>query len=353
MNIIEFFSSNLIELTSYINDANKRLYWVYLVSAIALAIPVYYLQNKKRLTEQNIEKNRGKNTDKNTDKNTKYSTEHSTNENSKNTQQTYRNFFTFLFPKKIYLAQSAQVDYQLLIVNKFIKAALFPLIIFTMAPIAFSVSSMFETVLGTREFLAWSPTTIIAIFTLFLFLVDDFTRFLLHYALHKIPFLWEFHKVHHSATVLTPFTIYRSHPLENYLYACRMALTQGIVVGVCYYYFGPTLKMADILGANVFVFLFNFFGSNLRHTHIQLSFGRHIENWIISPLQHQIHHSTNPKHFDKNLGTALAIWDRIFGTHVRAQGIKELSFGVGKHNPDHSSLIKVYFSPFIALLKSK
>lgn len=317
--MIDFFTSNLIELTSYINDANKRLYWVYLASAIVLAIPVYYVQNKKKKNDK--------------------------------TQLNPIQFFQFLFPKKIYLAQSARVDYQLLIVNKLIKAALFPLIIFTMAPIALSLSSTLETILGTREFLPWSTTTIIAIFTLFLFLVDDFTRFLLHYLLHKVPFLWEFHKVHHSATVLTPFTIYRSHPFENYLYACRMALTQGIVVGVCYYYFGPTLKMADILGANIFVFLFNFFGSNLRHTHIWLSFGNRIENWIISPAQHQIHHSTNPKHFDTNLGTALAIWDRIFGTHIKAEGIQELSFGVGKHNPDHSSLIKVYLHPFISLFK--
>jgi len=323
MNIIDFFTSNLAELASYINDANKRLYWVYLASAILLAVPVYYLQKKRPDLVRNH-----------------------TNDSDK-----ANNLFAFIFPKKVYFSSSARIDYQLLFVNKLIKAALFPLIIFTMAPIALSLSSVLESIFGPQTFLPWSSTTIIAIFTLLLFLVDDFTRFLLHYALHKIPFLWEFHKVHHSATVMTPFTIYRSHPFENYLYACRMALTQGIVVGFCYYYFGPTLKMADILGANVFIFLFNFFGSNLRHSHIWLSFGDKVENWIISPAQHQIHHSTTPKHFDKNLGTALAIWDRMFGTHIKAKGQEVLAFGVGKHNPDHSSLIKVYLSPFTSLFK--
>lgn len=323
MNIIDFFTSNLAELASYINDANKRLYWVYLASAILLAVPVYYLQKKRPDLVRNH-----------------------TNDSDK-----ANNLFAFIFPKKVYFSPSARIDYQLLFVNKLIKAALFPLIIFTMAPIALSLSSVLESIFGPQTFLPWSSTTIIAIFTLLLFLVDDFTRFLLHYALHKIPFLWEFHKVHHSATVMTPFTIYRSHPFENYLYACRMALTQGIVVGFCYYYFGPTLKMADILGANVFIFLFNFFGSNLRHSHIWLSFGDKVENWIISPAQHQIHHSTTPKHFDKNLGTALAIWDRMFGTHIKAKGQEVLAFGVGKHNPDHSSLLKVYLSPFTSLFK--
>lgn len=37
----------------------------------------------------------------------------------------------------------------------------------------------------------------------------------------------------------------------------------------------------------------------------------------MSPAAHQIHHSTNPKHFDKNFGGAFAFWDWMFGTlHV-------------------------------------
>jgi len=321
MNVIDFFTSNLLELTTYITDANKRLYWIYLSSAIVLALPVYYLAKRKE------------------------------NQNAQSTQST-GNFFSYLFPKKIYLSSSARIDYQLLIVNKFIKAALFPLIIFTMAPIALSVSSGMESVLGQRDFLSWSTTSIVITFTFILFLFDDFSRFLLHYAMHKVPFLWEFHKVHHSATVLTPFTIYRSHPLENYLYACRMALSQGIAVGLCYYLFGPTLKMVDILGANVFIFLFNVFGSNLRHSHVWLSFGKHVENWIISPAQHQIHHSDNPKHFDANLGTALAIWDRLFRTHIKAEGVKDITFGISKHyTPEHTTLLKVYYKPFTTLFK--
>ncbi len=318
MNIIDFFTSNLMELASYINDANKRLYWVYLVSSIALALPVYYIQKKRAKVD---------------------------NENT-------NSFLSFLFPKKIYFAESARIDYQLFVVNKLLKAALFPLILFTMAPIALSVSNGLEQLLGQQAFITWSSTQIIIVFTVLLFLFDDFSRFLLHYLMHKVPWLWEFHKVHHSATVLTPFTIYRSHPLENYLYACRMALSQGAVVGICYYYFGPTLKMADILGANVFIFLFNFFGSNLRHSHIWLSFGNRIENWVISPAQHQIHHSDNPKHFDRNLGTALAIWDRLFRTHIKASEATNITFGIGKsYKPEHTSLLKVYYKPFMALFK--
>ena len=305
--MLDFLSVNFTELTQYLFDANKRIFWLYLASALLLAIPVFW--------------------------------------------QKYASFSLFAFlkfvlPKKVYTHPSARHDYALLVINKFIKAALFPLVVITMAPIAIGVSSAIEYLFGYLEPITLSTTAIIIIFTVLLFLFDDFTRFLLHYILHKVPVLWEFHKVHHSALVLTPFTIYRSHPVESLLYAFRMTLTQGFVVGVCYYFFGPTLKMYDILGANAFVFIFNFFGSNLRHSHIWLSWGDKVENYLISPAQHQIHHSDNPKHFDRNFGAALAVWDRLFSCHIKASQVGKITYGISVNHQGHNSLAQIYFEPF-------
>ncbi|NQY64373.1 MAG: sterol desaturase family protein [Alteromonadaceae bacterium] len=308
---LDFLLINVNELTNYLFDANKRLYFVYIISAVLLVIPVYWRTFPERSGV---------------------------------------GFFKYIFPWSLYSSQSARHDYALLVINKLIKSALFPFIIITMAPVAIGVSSLLEFIFDYHEPVVLSSSAIIAIFTLFLFVADDFTRFLLHYFLHRIRFFWEFHKVHHSATVLTPFTIYRSHPVESLLYALRMSLTQGFVVGCCYYLFGPTLKMFDILGANLFVFLFNFFGSNIRHSHIWLSWGDKIEGWIISPAQHQIHHSNRPKEFNSNFGSALAIWDRLFSTLNKASQVGELTFGLpvkkGAHNSVHSSLLQIYVEPF-------
>nr|WP_241242431.1 sterol desaturase family protein [Thalassotalea sp. G2M2-11] len=295
----------------YLFDANKRIYWGYLLSAVMLAVPIFLLQLKQQEKQASVV-----------------------------------GFLSFLFPKSIYLSQSARNDYFLFIVNKLLKAALFPLIILTMAPIALWVTNSMENLFGTIEHLQLSASSVMIVFTLVLFLVDDFTRFYLHYLLHRIPILWEFHKVHHSARVLTPFTIYRSHPVESYLYACRMALTQGFVVGVCYYFLGPTLKMIDIVGANMFVFAFNIMGSNLRHSHIWLSWGDKIEHWFISPAQHQIHHSDNPKLCHSNFGSALAIWDRVAGCFTLASQVKKLSFGIGEQTAEHDKLLNIYIAPF-------
>ena len=299
-----------VGLANYVVDANKRIFYWYILGAVILAVPVYLA--KKR-------------------------------------QSNVSGFFAYLFNPKIWLAPSAKQDYGLFIINRFIRLFLLAPAILLMVPVALWVSDGLESLFGKMAFLAWSSEAIIAVFTLALFIADDFTRFLLHWLLHKVPWLWQFHRVHHSATVLTPFTVYRSHPVESYLYACRMGFAQGFVVGLGYYVFGPNLSMFDVLGANVFVFAFNIMGSNLRHSHVWLSWGSGVERWLISPAQHQIHHSDNPKHFDTNLGSALAIWDRMFSTLVLAKDVKRVRFGIGRGEKLPSSLWQLYWQPFVGV----
>lgn len=310
--MLAIISENLSELPTYFIDANKRIFGIYLLSAVVMASIIYLRVHS---------------------------------------QKSIVGFVRFLFPKSVWMAKSARQDYILLVTNKLIKALLLAPVIITMVPIALSISGVMESIFGGRTPLDWPVELIIFIFTLALFLVDDFTRFGLHYLLHKVPFLWEFHKVHHSAKVLTPFTIYRSHPVESYLYACRMALVQGICVGFGYYFFGDKISMFDILGANAFVFLFNFFGSNLRHSHIWFSWGDKLEGIFISPAQHQIHHSDNPRHFDTNLGSALAIWDRLTGTLIKASQVGKISIGVGQYDCGHDSILAIYLKPFREAVK--
>lgn len=297
---------SIASLPGYLIDANKRIYLPYLFSAILMAIPVYYAAEKVR---------------------------------------SFGGFLQFLFPKRVWLHSSARLDYGLFITNKIIKTLSFAPIVLTMVPVAIAVTDSLEWLLGEPLMLQWHPSIVMAVFTLLLFIFDDFTRYLLHLLLHKVPFLWEFHKVHHSAKVLTPFTIYRSHPVESYFYACRMALTQGVVVGLGYHLFGTGLSMYDILGANAFVFIFNIFGSNLRHSHIWFSWGDRLEGWFISPAQHQVHHSDNPRHFDTNLGSALAIWDRLGGTLIKASEAGKVTIGVGKYDAGHDSIMAIYWLP--------
>ncbi len=191
----------------------------------------------------------------------------------------------------------------------------------------------------------FSYTQTVVLYTISLFIVSDFTRYVLHRLLHTIPVLWEFHKVHHSAKVLTPITFYRIHPIENILFGFRYSLSVGLVTGIFIYFFGAMINVYTVFGVNIFIFIFSIFGSNLRHSHIAFSYPLFLEKIFISPKQHQIHHSK--KYFNKNFGGYLAIWDNIFGTIRYSKDVKVLKFGLRKEQMNkYKSIVDILFYPF-------
>ena len=310
----ELLINSLKELGLYLVNPGQRIFYLYLISTLLIASAFFWIKEKRK---------------------------------------NFLSFFKFLFPKKIWLDRSAKQDYQLLVINKIIRNLLLAPALIAAAPIALSITQSLEWIFGIITPITQSKSIAVFSFTLILFILDDLSRFLLHWLLHHVPWLWEIHKVHHSAKVLTPFTVYRSHPIENYLFACRLAFAQGLSIGFCFYLFGPLISVYEIAGANVFVFLFNMAGANLRHSHIWLSWGKGIEKWFISPAQHQIHHSDNPKHFDANLGSALAIWDRMTGSLILANEVGRLRFGVGGKFIDYQNLIEIYWLPIKSIITKK
>ena len=253
-----------------------------------------------------------------------------------------------LFSRRIWLSESARADYKLLIINKALFLALAPLLFSQMALATFIFQQIYELT-GTRPATGsllpdWA---VIGLFTLFFFLLDDFARYFVHMLMHRIPALWAFHKVHHSARTMTPFTVLRTHPIEGILFALRSVAVQGISIGLFFYLFGDQVDLLTVWGVNVLVFAFNVTGSNLRHSHIAIHYGPWLEHWLISPAQHQIHHSTRPRHFDRNFGAALAVWDRIGGSLHLSEPHTKLRFGVSDRiEADEHSLTGLYLKPF-------
>ena len=170
--------------------------------------------------------------------------------------------------------------------------------------------------------------------------------------MHRIPFLWEFHKVHHSAETLTPLTVYRTHPLEGIIFSLRGIFVQAFSVSVFVLLFDDKVDLLSIYGVNIIIFAFNITGANLRHSHIRISYGRRFERVFISPAQHQIHHSSLPEHHNRNYGSVLAIWDRSFSTLCLADTNINFKFGLSEcSTPTEHQVLKLYFGPFIAVIK--
>ena len=288
----------------YLIDPNKRIFWLYIISSIILAITYFYI----------------------TKKNTRV-----------------------IMSSKLWLHPSAKLDYYYFFISYFINIFLLVPFIISAKTIAFSVNKFLYTQFDYFENDVFSYGQIIFLYTITLFLVSDFTRYWLHRFLHTIPFLWEFHKVHHSAKVLTPITFYRVHPVENFLFGLRYSLSVGFVTGIFVYFFGAMIDIYAVVGVNVFLFVFSVFGANLRHSHVPFSYPRILEKWLMSPKQHQIHHSR--KHFDKNYGGFISIWDKMFGTLKLSNEVLVMKFGLRKNQMnDYSSLKSLIFRPFINLL---
>lgn len=231
-----------------------------------------------------------------------------------------------IFNRTYWWNGSTKVDYQIFIINAGIKALFFgPLLGLTYF---FSVHTMklLNMTMGSLGYLQ-SHIGFFVLATLFGFVLDDFLRFLHHYLMHKIPFLWELHKTHHSAKVLTPFTLYRIHPLESAIATIRNSLSYGVATGAMMYLFAGRVELLTLFGVNAFGFLLNVVSGNLRHSHIPISFG-YLEYLFISPKQHQLHHSVDPHHFDKNFGVNLAIWDWLFGSYLLSANQTIRGFGV-------------------------
>lgn len=175
----------------------------------------------------------------------------------------------------------------------------------------------------------------------------DFGFFLHHWFFHKIPFLWEFHKVHHSAEVLTPLTDFRAHPVELLSYGLAKGVGIGLVQGIFCYAANSELSLVTIMGFNYVLFAYFSMGYALRHSHFWISYGPVLSRFFISPAQHHIHHSEEEKHWDKNFGGVFAIWDWMFGTLYIPKQKEDLKFGLGEEeNREFLSVTSFYIRPF-------
>lgn len=267
-------------------------------------------------------------------------------------RSTWNTLRTKLFNKKILLHPSSKLDLKILLLNIFLKV----LIVTPLLGSSFYFSLWILKTLRTiapeySDTQSLSPLAAAITYTLLSFIISDFARFIHHFGMHKLFFLRNFHRLHHSAEVLTPLTLMRAHPIEMVLAQIRNMLTYALALAISVYLFPNSISSWDILGVNAFGMLFNLLGANLRHTSIALSFGP-LEYLFISPRMHQIHHSQSPIHQSKNFGVSLSIWDQLVGSFYKPKNGEEnkLIYGIKNAKLEESrKLSSALIYPFFNL----
>src|SRR5688572_8063085 len=192
------WSSNLLKPA-------QEIYWLYLLSYMTLALGVYLWHRKIDACS-------------------------------------FNKFLKFLFPESVYTHKSAVVDYKYYIPADILDNYFqFGVWIISVPVVAEYCRSFLLHAFGPLDSHLNDGLSARLIYTALLVLALDAGYFVAHYLEHKIPFLWEFHKVHHSAEVLTPLTNYRLHPMDRVLQGSFMSLGVGTVTGISGYLFDDLL----------------------------------------------------------------------------------------------------------------
>ena len=150
-------------------------------------------------------------------------------------------------------------------------------------------------------------------------LILDFFIYLWHLQTHVIPFLWRFHRVHHSDMNMDVTTANRFH-LGEFLFT-------GLIRLAVIYTFG--IPLAAYILFEIWVNLsVQFHHSSIR---VPAWFERVWVLLFVPPFLHRIHHSVRIKERDSNYGVIFSIWDRMLGTLTTEVAQEQIVIGIGSH----------------------
>mgnify|MGYP000055838787 CR=1 FL=1 len=260
----------------------------------------------------------------------------------------FRSLIQYLFPRKLFLHPSTLLDLKLYIAGTFF--------IFLQASILTSFSLIINDTLeagliyvsGTPEgFYKTVPVWYKIFFPVAFILLLELGYWFTHYIMHKVPFLWEYHKVHHSAVIMTPLTELRQHPLELFLFPFFIALATAPLYAFTFWLFGESINLYYFWSFPFFLMVtFSTIG-HLRHSHVNIGANRFWAHIIQTPAHHHIHHSADSKHFDTNLGFCLSVWDWAFGTLCIPKKGQRITFGIQDDLKHSNSFIDHWAQPVV------
>jgi len=164
--------------------------------------------------------------------------------------------------------------------------------------------------LPIRHEIARQPFALLAVEAM---LAADALAYFSHWLLHRVPWLWRFHSVHHASEQLDWLAGLRIHPVD---------------VAVTVACFGPLFALGldpRIIGG---VFATARAVTNAwSHLNVRWRL-RALQPLVLTPEFHRWHHSAEPEAVGKNLSTGLPVWDLVFGTYYLPADRRPEVYGV-------------------------
>ncbi len=220
----------------------------------------------------------------------------------------------------------------------FFNYYLFGLIIF--AALSNTTASLFSELMGSIgmprryifDFFHYFPVWLQVII---FFMIRDFLQWCIHNLLHRIPFLWRFHKLHHSVREMGFAAHLRYHFMENVVYQLI-----GFVVLSYILHFK--------LEYGFYVYMIGTLIGHLNHANLGWDYGplRYILN---NPKMHIWHHVKElPKDHRKgvNFGISLSCWDYLFKTNYIPTDGRDIELGFEGVENYPSNFFEQQIEPF-------
>lgn len=162
-----------------------------------------------------------------------------------------------------------------------------------------------------------------------LFFLEDLAFYIEHRVDHYSRFFWAVHVTHHSSNEFNLTTGFRSsvfQPLYRFIYFIPLVLLGFKPIDIVFMY-----SLTQIYGILV-------------HTKYINKMPKWFELFFVSPSHHRVHHASNVRYLDKNMGMVLIIWDRLFGTYQEELPDEPVTYGLTKplENPHHPGNIVLH-----------
>ncbi len=156
-----------------------------------------------------------------------------------------------------------------------------------------------------------------------LFVLEDFAFYIEHRVDHYCRLFWAVHLTHHSSEEFNLSTGFRSsvfQPVYRFIYFIPITLLGFEPIDILFMY-----SVTQTYGIIV-------------HTRYIQKMPKIIEAIFVTPAHHRVHHASNIRYLDKNMGMCLIIWDRLFGTFQDELPEEPVVYGLTKplDNPDNA-----------------
>ncbi len=146
-----------------------------------------------------------------------------------------------LFPRRLFKSASGRADIAYFLFGLFFYGLAFGWMLFSAGPLAGWVADGLTLVLGPAPAVAIPALVQGVVLTILFFLAYEFAYWFDHFLSHKVPVLWQFHRVHHGAESLSLLTNFRVHPVDTLVFAHIVAAVLGLSQGIARYVLGPEI----------------------------------------------------------------------------------------------------------------